>query len=38
MFRCFAIAWNGLMDLGIHLCEKGVAYCDRKIAEAAKEV
>lgn len=36
MFRYFAIAWNGLMDAGIWLCNKGVAYCDRKIAEAEK--
>lgn len=29
----FARRWNDLMDVGIHACQKGVEYCDKKIAE-----
>ncbi len=32
-FPTFTRVWNGLMDCGIRLCNKGIAYCDRKIAE-----
>jgi hypothetical protein len=34
--KYFVLVWNGLMDIGIRLTQKGIDFCDRKIAEAEK--
>jgi hypothetical protein len=34
--KYLVLAWNGLMYVGIRLCNRGIAYCDRRIAEAEK--
>jgi hypothetical protein len=35
-FPTFSRLWNGLIDGGIWLCGKGVAFCDRQIAASQK--
>ena len=33
MYSYFVLVWNKLMDGGIWLTQKGINFCDRKIAE-----